>query len=335
MKKIGANIKVIQRETEFLTALKGVTDPEKKRKIIGRVFLEVKDSALEELGLNPKNWLLAQGTMYPDTIESAGTKHADKIKTHHNRVEEIMELLEKGELVEPLAELYKDEVREVGFELGLPKSLVDRHPFPGPGLGVRILCSNGKKVENRKLERKVNLFLKKHGYSGKILPIKSVGVQGDLRTYKNAVALEGPVNFKKIEKISTKLTNKFREINRVVLLVSSKKIGKMSLLKSDINKERVKLVQEADNISMKAISKHRLMKKIWQFPTVLVPIQVNGKGESIVLRPIESLEAMTASFYKMPKPVLNEITKKIMKIKGINAVFFDVAHKPPSTIEWE
>ncbi len=335
LKKIKANIKVIKCEKEFLTALKGITDPEKKRKIIGKKFLEVKDAELEKLGLNSKNWVLAQGTIYPDTIESAGTKHSDKIKTHHNRVEEILNLMKKGGLIEPLAELYKDEVRAVGYELGLPKSLIERHPFPGPGLGVRILCSNGQKNKNTKLEKQVNLLLIKHGYSGKILPIKSVGVQGDLRTYKNAVVISGLINFKKLEKISTEITNKFKQINRVVVLVSPNKIKKISLLKTDINKERIKIAQEADAITMKTIAKHRLMKKIWQFPTVLIPIQVNGKGESIVLRPIESLEAMTAKFYQLQKPVLKKISKKIMQINKINAVFFDITHKPPATIEWE
>ena len=131
----------------FLSNLKGVIEPEAKRKIIGETFLNVKDTALGELELNPKEWMLAQGTIYPDTIESGGTKHATVIKTHHNRVQGILDLMAEGLVVEPLAELYKDEVREVGLMLGIPADLIDRHPFPGPGLGVRLLCADGKSPE--------------------------------------------------------------------------------------------------------------------------------------------------------------------------------------------
>ena len=129
------NLKVRDATAEFLKALEGVHAPEKKRKAIGDTFLTVKDDALAALDLDPEEWLLAQGTIYPDTIESGGTKNAAVIKTHHNRVGAIMELLEKGLVVEPLADLYKDEVRELGLLLGIPEKLIWRHPFPGPGLG--------------------------------------------------------------------------------------------------------------------------------------------------------------------------------------------------------
>src|SRR5271157_3857784 len=139
-----ANLHIVDAADTFLAALKNVADPEEKRRIIGTVFIRVQEQALRDLGLNPAEWILGQGTIYPDTIESAGTKHAERIKTHHNRVDAVMELLEKGEIVEPLALLYKDEVRDLGKALGLPDALVWRHPFPGPGLGVRLLCSDGK-----------------------------------------------------------------------------------------------------------------------------------------------------------------------------------------------
>lgn len=138
------NLKVIDASGDFLKALEGVTDPEKKRTIIGNMFLTAKEKAFEEFGLNADEWILAQGTIYPDTIESAGTQHADLIKTHHNRVDLILELIRLERVIEPLSQLYKDEVRELGEKLGLPGKLVWRHPFPGPGLGVRVLCSDGK-----------------------------------------------------------------------------------------------------------------------------------------------------------------------------------------------
>src|SRR3989344_2716525 len=139
----------------FLKALVFMVDPEEKRKIIGRTFLKIKDQVMTELKLNPKNWLLGQGTIYPDTIETGGTKHADKIKTHHNRVKEILKLMKLGALVEPLSELYKDEVRQIGKKNNLPAALLNRHPFPGPGLAIRVLCSTGReKVEKQALINK-------------------------------------------------------------------------------------------------------------------------------------------------------------------------------------
>lgn len=115
------NLKIEDASVEFLEALKGIDDPEKKRIAIGNMFIQVKDRVFAGLKLNPDEWLLAQGTIYPDTIESAGTEHADRIKTHHNRVDIILELLARGQVIEPLAQLYKDEVRELGEALGLPK----------------------------------------------------------------------------------------------------------------------------------------------------------------------------------------------------------------------
>ncbi len=126
----------------FLAALAGVVEPERKRRIIGDTFIEVFDQQARALGI--EGHLLGQGTIYPDTIETGGTKRADTIKTHHNRVPIIQDLIDAGRVVEPLAELYKVEVRELGERLGVPREAVWRHPFPGPGLGVRLLCSTGR-----------------------------------------------------------------------------------------------------------------------------------------------------------------------------------------------
>jgi GMP synthase (glutamine-hydrolysing) len=155
------NLHVYEGSTEFTEALKGVYEPEKKREIIGRVFLEIQKKVAEKLELNPDKWMLGQGTIYPDTIESGGTKNSAKIKTHHNRVPEIEALIKQGRVLEPLKDLYKDEVREVGEKLGLPASLVWRHPFPGPGLAVRILCAtqNDWPENHEALQEQINAFL--------------------------------------------------------------------------------------------------------------------------------------------------------------------------------
>src|SRR3989344_5376345 len=136
------NLRVEDASEEFFANLKGVYDHEKKRQIIGQTFLDVQKRVSEEMGLFAKHgWLLGQGTTYPDIIETGATKHADRIKTHHNRIEAVQKMIEAGSVIEPLKDLYKDEVRKLGEELGLPHEFVWRHPFPGPGLGVRILCA--------------------------------------------------------------------------------------------------------------------------------------------------------------------------------------------------
>jgi len=295
----------------------------------------VQNRELKKLELKPEEWLLGQGTIYPDTIETAGTKHAAKIKTHHNRVPVIEELIKEGKVLEPISQLYKDEVRALGEELGLPHSLVWRHPFPGPGLAIRCLCSDGKgEPIPEDLGQKLSGLVLGFGFSALPLPIKSVGVQGDARTYAHPAVLQGPLDWKKLEKASTRATNSFSDINRCVYAVSPKKVESVELVEAYLSKGRIKVLQEADAISMETIERHGLLGKIWQFPTVMLPLKVNGKGEAVVLRPVESKEAMTARFYQMEKNVLREIVQGILELDGINAVFYDVTHKPPGTIEY-
>ncbi len=327
---------VVDAGRKFFGKLTGVVDPEKKRVIIGKLFVEIQDRELHKLNLDPEKWILGQGTIYPDTIETAGTKHAARIKTHHNRVESVKQLIEEGKVIEPIAELYKDEVRELGEKIGLPKHLVWRHPFPGPGLAIRCLCSNGLEEKKPGLQEKVGRIAKKFGYSATLLPVKSVGVQGDERSYAHTVLLQGALGWKRLERCSTEITNEIGEINRVVFAVKPEKISEIKILKADLDRKRISLLQEADAIAMQETEKAGLMRKIWQFPVILLPLSVNGTGsEAVVLRPVESTEAMTARFYPMPEKALRAIASRVMRLKGIGAVFFDVTHKPPATIEWE
>jgi GMP synthase (glutamine-hydrolysing) len=330
-----SQLHVVDAGNLFFEKLAGIIDPERKREIIGKTFIEVQNRELQKLNLNPDEWILGQGTIYPDTIETAGTRHAAKIKTHHNRVESILQLIAEGKVIEPIAELYKDEVRELGKQLGLPPQLIARHPFPGPALAIRCLCSNGIVEKQAELEKKVQEIAGKFNFNASVLPVKSVGVQGDSRSYASAVLLQGKSDWKKAEQCSTEITNKLREINRVVIAVAPEKIDSIKLEKAILTRERIELLQEADSIATGAIEKYGLMDAIWQFPVIMLPLQVNGKGEAIVLRPVESTEAMTARFFAMPEKALQEIAEKIMQLQGIGAVFFDVTHKPPGTIEWE
>ena len=328
------NFKVLDAEKEFFGALEGVVEPEQKRKIIGKKFVDVMQAELKKMGVG-NGWMLAQGTIYPDRIETAATKHASKIKTHHNRAPIIEELEKRGKVIEPLNDLYKDEVRELCKRLGLPDELVKRQPFPGPGLAIRILCSHGKDGASRDAEKAMKEIAADFGYRTRIMPVKAVGVQGDARSYKNVALLEGKLNWKKLEECSTRITNNIKEVNRVVYLVKPGKVSEIKLIKAHLTEGRVHKLQEADAIAMQHIWKKGLYDEIWQFPVVLLPLDIDGKGEAIVLRPVFSLEAMTAKFAQIDGAIAEEIANHILKIGGIGAVMYDVTHKPPATIEWE
>ena len=237
---LGVKVIRVDAEERFLSALAGVTDPERKRKIIGGLFVDIFE---EQSGrIEDAKWL-AQGTIYPDVIESAGAKtgKAHNIKSHHNvgGLPDYMKL----KLLEPLRELFKDEVRAIGEELGLPHQMVWRHPFPGPGLGVRILGE--VKKEYADILRKADAIyideLYRSGHYDKIsqafavfLPVKSVGVMGDGRTYEYVVALRAvetkdfmtagwyPMPYADLGRISSRIINEVKGVNRVVYDISSK-----------------------------------------------------------------------------------------------------------------
>lgn len=333
----GLKVHLLDVAERFFSALKGVCDPEEKRRIIGDLFAAIANEKLKELSSRGE-WLLGQGTIYPDTIESAGTKHSSKIKTHHNRVESIKQMIEEGLVVEPIAELYKDEVRELGKSLGISKDLLWRHPFPGPGLAIRVLCSeNDFFHSDLEFERNLSKAGKEHGFSAHVLPVKSVGVQGDSRSYRHAVVIEGKLDWALLEKASTAITNRFSGVNRVVYLAAPSKSMEFNLNRASfLSRERVSLLREVDDFVSTKIMEAGFHDKIWQFPIVLLPVSMGCKGkESIVLRPVSSKEAMTAEFFRLEPDFLVVLAEEIMKRFPISAVFYDVTHKPPATIEWE
>jgi GMP synthase (glutamine-hydrolysing) len=239
----GMQLKVLDAKQEFYRELAGVSEPEKKRKIIGRLFIEAFERAVKEMGLPVEECMLLQGTLYPDVIESTSFKGPSSIiKTHHN-VGGLPDRM-KMEVIEPLRLLFKDEVRSLGRELGLPHESVMRHPFPGPGLGIRIL---GEVTEEsaEKLRHADDIYIeeiRKAGHYDKIgqafavlLPtVKSVGVMGDHRTYENVCVLRAvqtsdfmtadwyQMPYDLIGRISNRICNEVRGINRVCYDVSSK-----------------------------------------------------------------------------------------------------------------
>ncbi len=327
------NLKVVDDSDLFLNALKGKIEPEDKRHTIGETFLRSKEIESENLGFDPKEWILAQGTIYPDTIESGGTDNADTIKTHHNRVQGILDLMAQGLILEPLAELYKDEVRELGEELGIPRELVWRHPFPGPGLGVRLLCSNGEPAGKSNSEIPgLETYLGEQNWQGSALPIQSVGVQGDARSYAQPFVLQGKHSWKECEKASTTITNRFRDLNRVVLEIGTLK-GEYQVISQYCERERFDFLRKMDSLCTDFLYKHDLYDAVWQMPVVLLPITVQDKPV-LVLRPVNSSEAMTANFCEIDPNLLEQLWQKL-KEAGAGGVLYDITHKPPGTIEWE
>jgi GMP synthase (glutamine-hydrolysing) len=238
----GVNLMVVDARQKFLAALKGVTDPEEKRKIIGREFIRTFEEAAAKISAEKKVEFLVQGTLYPDVVESGGGTGTANIKSHHN-VGGLPDDLDFT-LIEPLRSLFKDEVRDVGKALGLPEAIVWRQPFPGPGLAIRII---GEVTEERlKVLRRADFIAREElhlaGLDREIwqcpvvllAEVRSVGVQGDGRTYGHPIVLRpvssedamtadwSRVPYEVLAKISNRITNEVREVNRVILDITSK-----------------------------------------------------------------------------------------------------------------
>jgi GMP synthase (glutamine-hydrolysing) len=252
LEKLGAkNLHIIMCEDEFLGALKGKEEPEEKRRIIGDLFITIQEREVARLGL-PDNYFLAQGTLYTDLIESGQGvgKKAHVIKSHHNVASPLVKAKrEAGKIIEPLDKLYKDEVRKLGRYLGVDEEIVGRHPFPGPGLAVRILGEITKEkcdilreadaifmeeLKNRRRASGARLYDEIWQAFAILLPIRSVGVAGDVRKYGNVLALRAitsadgmtadvyPFETRDLLEISTRITNSVKEIGRVTYDISSK-----------------------------------------------------------------------------------------------------------------
>lgn len=237
--RLGVEIETVDVADRFLDALAGVDDPEEKRKIIGNLFIDVFWDAVGDAEM------LAQGTLYPDVIESASNARskASKIKTHHNRVDRILELQAQGKVLEPLSELFKDEVRELGASLGIADDILQRHPFPGPGLAVR--CPGAVDREKLAVIRECDAIfietLKEHGWYDRVwqayaglIPVKTVGVKGDERCYEWATNLRAVVSedamtadwvelpSSLLREVSNRILNEVEHINRVLFDISTK-----------------------------------------------------------------------------------------------------------------
>ena len=344
----------------FLAAVRGLTDPQKKRMAVGEHFIAVRNEVVARQHLDESRWMLAQGTLYPDIIESGGTKNSKTIKTHHNRVAGIQALLEQGLIIEPLKDLYKDEVRAIGKKLGLSDDLVMRHPFPGPGLSINVLCTDGTISETDKAEMKqaqaeldavtFTQFCEHctQTLRRSVLPVRSVGVQGDFRTYRFPAVLTFreeengfyhlPKKWEKLEAASSAVTNSARYINRCVITLWKNPRAKdedFRLQEGYCDKRRLDQTRDADDIVLTALRQSGWYGKIFQHLTIHLPYATDAERCSFVLRPVCSEDVMTARFAQLPQDVLMPIVAKIAALPYVDAIFYDVTNKPPATFGWE
>jgi GMP synthase (glutamine-hydrolysing) len=327
-------------------------DPEHKRRIIGDVFFHLTNQAILDTGLNLAETFIAQGTLRPDLIESGNreiSQTAHKIKTHHNDVPLIQAQREKGLIVEPNKDWHKDEVRQVGRLLGLPEALVIRQPFPGPGLGVRILCTHTPYVTDTydEINQALNALTGPIGFQGLLMPVKSVGVQGDGRTYSYLAILQGPwktTPWKTLQDLARDVPNKLHGINRVAVVLNDsgntlpdacKTITPTTLTPPVIAKLR-----RWDHQVTEALAQAGCLQSTSQLLTVLVPADTADQGRySVAIRSVVTTDFMTARpgalGREIPTDALSQLAQTLAEDPEVDRVFYDLTSKPPATVEWE
>ena len=329
---------IVYAADDFYESLSGITDPEDKRKRIGKLFVDIVQREVGPMGLD-SGWLLVQGTIYPDRIESGATKRAERIKTHHNRVPEIDALIRKNRVIEPLRDLYKHEVRDLGAFMGLPEKILNRHPFPGPGLAVRVICSSAE--EDPGIDEHMQQSLREHISSfecdGMVLPIRSVGVQGDARTYHHPALIwdssdDSRKDWSRYRACASRIVNRCETINRVILSTRSFMTGDLILRACSLTHEIVERLRRVDDIATRKIEG---IADIWQMPVVSLPLFDSENRQAFVLRPVCSRDAMTADVYEMEWSLFQSIEYEIKTVDGAGYLFYDLTMKPPGTIEWE
>mmetsp|Transcript_41439 Transcript_41439/g.125469 ORF Transcript_41439/g.125469 Transcript_41439/m.125469 type:complete len:625 (-) Transcript_41439:53-1927(-) len=358
LKDAGIDLDVVRDPDFFMDAstdirgnmsktLRETTDPEEKRAIIGDAFIKLRNREIDRLGLCPDTTVLAMGTLRPDLIESASelaSGNAKVIKTHHNDTPLVRELRARGQVVEPLKELHKDEVRELGMRLGAPDELVWRHPFPGPGLGIRLLCADGAFMKDD--FENVAAELAKHATSTiktTLLPVRTVGVQGDDRTLSYLAALSGEEDWPTLQRIARAIPKSVHGVNRIVYIFGDAAIEETSV--KDITPTRPSVeafdqLRVADDAATKVLSKHGLNKNVAQMPIVSFPVNFGQQGKrSIGIRTMITNDFMTGDIAlpgkELPVDVVHEMVNEIKKDESIAKVVYDLTSKPPGTTEWE
>lgn len=346
--KFGFSNFILEDDSEiFLEAIKNVIDSQEKTKIIGETFLQVHNKIVETQNLLESQLILAQGTLYPDVIKKGATKNTHSIKIHQTKVAGIQNLLSKGLIIEPLKDLYKEEVRLIGKKIGLPEELVMRHPFPGTGLSINIICSNDvlssqeerdlKKANQQIQELHLTEIFDRETIEIKTLPIKTIGKNGYFKTRKFSAILK--VDSKKIpdweilEKASSFITNSVEDVNRIIYCIYEKE--NCVLQEQFCTKKRLDQTREVDEIVIDELKENNWYSKISQHLTINLPYATTKDKCSIVLRPVIYEDEATAKFAKIPLEILEKIIEKISKLDFVDGLYFDITNKPPAKITWE
>jgi len=373
------------------------TSPEDKRKIIGDTFVRVTDEFIRSHNLDPDNMIIGQGTLRPDLIESASSlvsSNATTIKTHHNDTDLVRQWRAQGKVVEPLVDFHKDEVRQLGLELSLPKEFVHRHPFPGPGLAIRILCATQPHMDADFSETQVILKVltdyrgyvaKEHAmlarvhrstseaersrlaavsgqFCASLLPIRTVGVQGDGRSYSYAVALSSDQPqpcFASASALAKLIPKVCHNVNRVCYAWGGAVTQPVTeVTPTLLSPTVIQTLRVADHHVNQVLERHGLMSRLAQMPVVLIPIDFHrldahkGSGSaeelargspsarrSVVLRPFVTHDFMTGKAAlpgrELPLEVVAEMVEAAGSVMGVSRVLWDLTDKPPGTTEWE
>jgi len=380
----GGDKVVVDQKTEILCR---VTEPEVKRKIIGDTFVNVANRIIAEMSLDPSKVILGQGTLRPDLIESASSlasTGADCIKTHHNDTSLVRGLREKGKVVEPLKDFHKDEVRSLGREMGLPSELTNRHPFPGPGLAIRILCATEPFMERDFSETQVICRLvvnyeemlakehallnrienvtsdeeratlveksKKQKYIATLLPIRSVGVQGDSRTYSYAVGISSekdPV-WEDLLYFAKLIPRVCHNVNRICFIFGGPVEHPVTEVTTTFLTPIVlSTLRQADYLAHQVLANAGKLESISQMPIVLLPLhfdrsqleRVPSCCRSVVIRTFKTHDFMTGvpavPGKDLPLDLVHKMVCEIGTVPGISRVMYDLTSKPPGTTEWE
>ncbi|GAB1609262.1 GMP synthase [glutamine-hydrolyzing]-like [Argonauta hians] len=362
-----------------------ITNPEEKRKIIGDTFMKVATDVIEELNLKSHEVYLGQGTLRPDVIDTTSRfTSVDPTKGHHNDTELVQELRLKGRVVEPLKDFHKDEVRLIGKNLGLPTELLQRHPFPGPGLSIRILCAEdrymdkefGETTQLLKIISDYSNSLKTpHSLLNKVkscttveeqadlvritelqtvaamlLPIKSVGIQGERRTYSYVAALSGDMKpvWENLLTMATLIPKICHNINRVVYVFG----GQVRFLVEDVTPTFLtdgvlSTLRQADYMATNVLHDSASVTRLSQMPIILAPLHfdrdpINHQPScqrSVIIRPYIATDLTTGvpatPGVHIPEHVVQKMTEAILTVPGISRVMYDLTAKPPATTEWE
>jgi GMP synthase (glutamine-hydrolysing) len=334
----------VELDGKLVGPLTKVTDPETKRQIIGAIFIQVTRKAAESLKLDFDKTFWAQGTLRPDLIESGNpdvSSYAHKIKTHHNDVDIVRRAREKGLVVETNWDWHKDEVRQVARTLGIKESIAARQPFPGPGLAIRLICNDNtsqvtadQTTQFQQVMAEINA-----GYQGDVLPIKSVGVQGDCRSYRYLSVVWGDglaLDWEKVYHIGKHLPNQVNFVNRVAYVLNKRQPeGPLRTYEMYLSPENVDLLRELDHIVVQNLN----VPPLSQVFAVLLPVGVTQRF-SVAIRTFITNDFMTGRPAEIGVDLAPERIAKVVELienqfPQVDLILYDVTSKPPATVEWQ